>query len=294
MSGAIGSNSINYALLFPASTQSAGGISAGLLSAYYGGTGNIGSTGENPITALQIAQTNQTKDIALQAKTPVVARDIAAFVKAVQAAKTPADLLNNPTVLNVLLTANGLGSESGFTALAQKALLSNPSDPKSLVNQLASSNSKWLATAQTFDFANKGLSIIQNPKVISTITNGYAEVLWRQTLDQQTPGLSNALDFLQRASSFTSALQILGDPVLRAVVTTATGVPQQIAFQDIPAQEQAITSHLDIPKLQDPKFVQGLADLYLTNMAATAKQNAASGSSASLTSLAVQSQGLIA
>jgi hypothetical protein len=129
---------------------------------------------------------------------------------------------------------------------------------------------------------------------ISTITNGYAEVLWRQTLDQQTPGLSNALDFLQRASSFTSALQILGDPVLRAVVTTATGVPQQIAFQDIPAQEQAITSHLDIAKLQDPKFVQGLADLYLTNMAATAQQNAASGTGASLTSLAVQSQGLIA
>lgn len=294
MSASINANPINYALLFPSSTGTSSNIASNILAIAYGNgtTSSATGSGMDPIVALQIAQANQTQDVAQEAKTPQVARDIATFTKAVQTAKSPAQLLSNPTVLKVLLTANGLGSEASFTALAQKALLSNPNDSKGLANELASTNAQWLSTAQTYDFANKGLSIIQQPKVISAITNGYAEVLWRQSLDNQTPGLSNALDFLQNASKFTSAVQILGDPVMRNVVTTALGIPQQIAFQDLGAQEKAITDHLDISKLQNPKFVQNFADLYLTAMQESASTS--TSSSASLTSLSVQSQSLIA
>lgn len=294
MSASINANPINYALLFPSSTGTSSNIASNILAIAYGNgtTSSATGSGMDPIVALQIAQANQTQDVAQEAKTPQAARDIATFTKAVQTAKSPAQLLSNPTVLKVLLTANGLGSEASFTALAQKALLSNPNDSKGLANELASTNAQWLSTAQTYDFANKGLSIIQQPKVISAITNGYAEVLWRQSLDNQTPGLSNALDFLQNASKFTSAVQILGDPVMRNVVTTALGIPQQIAFQDLGAQEKAITDHLDISKLQNPKFVQNFADLYLTAMQESASTS--TSSSASLTSLSVQSQSLIA
>ena len=295
MSGSVPSSTINYAVLFPSSTGgSAANTASSLLSISYGLSSANGATelGGNPILALQAAQANQTKDVALEAQQPQVARDIAVFTKAVQMAKTPAQLLDNPTVLNVLLTANGLGSQAPYTALAQKALLSNTKDPNSLASQLSSSNPQWLAAAQTFDFANKGLSILQTPKVLSAVTNGYAEVLWRQSLDAQTPGLSSALDFIQNGPKVTSALQILGDPILRDVVTTAYGIPQQIAFQDLNAQQKAITDHLDISKLSDPKFVQNLADLYLT-----AKQNSASQTTSGTTSLltyAVQSQSLMA
>ena len=37
------------------------------------------------------------------------------------------------------------------------------------------------------------------------ISNAYAEVEWRQGLNQATPGLANALTFLGQASSITSA-----------------------------------------------------------------------------------------
>ena len=46
---------------------------------------------------------------------------------------------------------------------------------------------------------------------------------------------------------------------LRTVVTTALGIPLQIAFQPLEAQERAITSQLDISQLQDPKFVETFA-----------------------------------
>jgi len=47
------------------------------------------------------------------------------------------------------------------------------------------------------------------------------------------------------------------------VVTTALGLPQQIAFQSLEAQENAITNRLDITKLKDPKFVEQFARRFL-------------------------------
>ena len=169
-----------------------------------------------------------------------------------------------------------------------KTLLSDPDDSKSLANSLNDSN--WKSTTALYDFANKGLSVLQNPQVIDTLANGYAEVTWRNSLDQTTPGLSEALTFRSEASTITSALQILGDATLRNVVTTALNIPQQIAFQDLGAQQQAITSRLDVSRFQDPAFVESFTQQYLL----AAQQAAGSGSSSpSLDQLAISAQGLV-
>jgi len=100
---------------------------------------------------------------------------------------------------------------------------------------------------------------------------------------------NKALDFSRNQADGDD---ILGDATFRTVVTTALGIPPQIAYQDIGAQEQAITSHLDIKKLQDPKFVEGLTQQYLVAM----QQSAASTSSSTgsnLFALAAQSAGLL-
>ncbi len=291
------SGSISYSQLFGAGSSygsygygSGGGTN--LLGTLYGFSGAAGTgSGVNPITALQQAQQNQTKDVALEAQQPQVARDIATFRSAVASAKTPAQLLQNPTVLKVLLTANGLGSQVAYTALAQQALLSNPNDSNSLANTLSDTN--WKSTAQTYNFANQGLAVIQNPQVIDTIANGYAETLWRQSLDATTPGLSNALAFRQDAAGgIKDAYQVLGDPVLRSVITTTLGIPQQIAFQPLEAQAKAISSRVNFASFSSQSYIDSFTQRYLV----AAQQNAtnsASNTTASLTSLAVQAQSLI-
>lgn len=286
----------NIVSLFTAfSSGSTGGITdlTPLLATSDSGTaGTVRVSGtQNPVLALQIAQQNQARDIKLEAQMPAVQRDIAAFTKAVQNAKTVKQLLENPIALKVLLTANGLGSQTGFPALAQKALMSNPADPNGLANQLSSTNGQWLSAAQIYQFATKGLAVIKDPKAVSTITNGYAEVLWRQSLDQRTPGLSDALYFLKNAKNFTTANQILGDPVIRSVVTTALGLPPQIAYQPLEAQDQAITSRLDISKFKTTHFVQSFADRYLAIKQATTQS--VGGMSSNLVTSAVQAQALI-
>ena len=258
-------------------------VTSGLLSAIYG-TGTTSSSA-TATAALTLAEKNQTTDVALQAKQPATARDIATFRSKVAAATDAKTLLQDPTVLKVLLTASGLSSQTGYAALAQKALLSDTTSSTALANTL--SNTNWASTAKLYDFANKGLSVIQNSKVIDTIADGYAEVVWRQSLDATTPGLSNALTFRANASTITSVDQILGDSTLRTVVTTALNIPKEIAYQPLDAQEKAITNRLDITKFSDPKFVEQFTQRYL--IAANASSTS---SSTSLYQLAVSAAGL--
>jgi hypothetical protein len=283
MSGSINLNAPSY---LPSLFASASPGNSLLATLFGQNSGSAGSS--NPIAALIQAQTGETKQVAVIAAEPQVQRDLAQFAQALASATTPAQLLANPAALKVLLTANGLGDQVSATALATQALLSDPSKPNALVNQLA--DSRWLTVNKTYNFAASGLATLKTPAVLAAITNGYAEVLWRQGLDQTTPGLSNALDFLKRASTITNVDQVLGDATFRAVITTALGVPQQIAFQSVTAQEQAISSRIDLTKFTDPTFVKQFTQRYLIAQSENPSQ---SGGAVSLTGLAEQSQGLV-
>ncbi len=278
---------IDYSLLFSGSTSGLNNITTSMLNTIYnGGAASTAVSTGNPITDLKMAQANEVTDVAKQAKKPEVARDIAAFQKGVANAKDIQTALKNPNVMKVLLTANNLSKYIQYPALAQKALLSDPSDPNSLANKLTDTNLR--NTAQAFNLAKNGLAALKDPKVIAKLSDGYAEVMWRRSLDQATPGLSNALTFLSQASSIKSVDEILGDSVNRTVVLTALGIPQQIAFQELRAQERAVASRVDITKFQDPKYVTNLTDQYLLKM----QQSRSSNSGTGLRSLA-QTGGLV-
>ena len=230
------------------------------------GAGGFAGTGTNPVDALRQAVSGQARGIAATAKQPEVQRDIAAFRHAVAGAASPKALLANPVALRVLLTASGLGDQAGYTALATKALLSNPADPKGLASQLG--DARWKPAAATLAFATKGLAVLRDPKVLDTLSNAYAEIAWRKSLDAATPGLSDALTFRATAASAKTVDDVLGNAVLRRVVSGAFGIPQELAIQPLDTQERAVGSRLDVHRLQDPKYVDGLAQRYLIATAA--------------------------
>ena len=256
-----------------------------LLGALYAGTG-VGTGAQAGLAALTAAEKNETREVAATAKRSDVQRDIAAFRQGVAAARDPATALKNPAVLKVLLTANGLADQLGYTALATRALLSDTKNPKSLANTLT--DTRWKAVATTYGFAAKGLSVLKNAAVLNTIANGYAEIAWRRSLDATTPGLSNALTFRAQAAGIKTVDQILGDSTLRTVVTTALNIPQEIAYQNLPAQEKAISTRLDVTRFaKDPKFVEAFTQRYLL-----AAGNAATGTTG-FTSIAASTASLL-
>lgn len=270
----------------PGATSSGG--AASLLAIAYGqraAGGQVGQGGD-PLLALRLAEKNRDREIAAAGRAPEVQRDVQAFRKAVAAAGDADAALANPAILKVLLTANGLSDQLAYTALARRVLLSDPADPAALVNRIA--DTRWKSVVQTFQFATKGMDVLSKADVQTTLADGYAEVSWRKSLEKTTPGLADALDFRARANSVGSAIEILGDAVLRRVVTTTLQIPQEIAFQELPAQERAITTRLDLGRLKDAKFVDAFSQRYLL-----ARQAAGTaGSTPDLSSLAIQARGL--
>ena len=221
----------------------------------------VSGANSDPVAALRNAESNETKGVKQQQNEPETKLDINRFLAAVTKAPDVATLLKDPTARKVLLTANGLGDQADYTALATKALLSDTTKTKNLASTL--SDTRWLAVAKTFDFANTGLANLKKPAVLNTITQGYAAVRWRESLDTTTPGLSAALDFRSRASSIKSVVQILGDKNFRNVVTTALGLPLEIAYQPLEAQEKAISSRLDISKFSSASYVEQFTRRFL-------------------------------
>lgn len=250
------------------STLGASGGTNDLLATAYGRNNTQAPSGGNPVLAMQQAVSNQTKAVAAKAKEPEIKRDVDAFRAAVAAAPDVQTLLANPVARKVLLTANGLGDQVDSKALAQRALMSDLSKTDSLANRLT--DKRWATMAKTYDFAKQGLTVLKDPAVLTRLADGYAEIAWRKSLDQTTPGLSKAISFRDQAAKVTSATQILGDPVLREVVTTALNIPKQIAFQPLDTQERAITSRLDVSRLKDPKFVEQFTRRYLIAAGAAA------------------------
>lgn len=293
MSGIV--SGMNYNLLFSGETTSE--ATSAILTALSSGSSSSSTptttfvSSGNPITDLKLAQAEQTTGVAKEAQQPQIARAITAFTTAVSNATSIQSALLNPNVQQVLLTANGLSSYIGETALVQKILLSNPSDPNSLVNQMG--NSTWLSTVQTYNFAQNGLAELKNPTVVSTLSNAYAEVQWRDGLDQATPGLANALSFLSQASSIKSANDVLSNNTNFQVITTALGIPETIVFQSISEQENTINAHLKFSQLQNRNYVTSLTDQYLLTMQEN-KSSSSTSSASSLTSLAEKvSSGLV-
>ena len=290
LTGALGTGILS--LFSTAGTAAGSSVTASILNTVYGnGTSSSGGLGgTDPVAALAMAENSQASGVAAAAKQPQVATAVAGFQQAIASATSVSELLQNPNFMNVLLTANGMASQVQYPALAQQVLMSDPSNPSSLVNQL--NNSSWLNMVNTYQFASQGLSVIQNPSVQSTIVNAYTQAVWMNTLNQQTPGIANALNFRSAASSITSVDQILGNQTFFTVVTTALGLPQTIANLDLTGEAQAVSSRLDVTRFQDPAFVDRFTQQYLI-MAASQAQSSAT-SSTNLTTLAVQASSLVA
>lgn len=245
---------------------SASSSSSSLISTLTNGASTSTQAQRDPLATLKDAEKNSAKYIAAKAKEPLVKRDLDAFEKAAKNAKSIDEFLKDDAAVKVFLTANGLGDLASFKALVSRTLKSDYLDDKSLAARMGAQRSAWYDTAIAYDFHYSDIKVLRQPESIQKIKDGYAEALWRQSLDATAPGVSSALTFKERASSLTTAYKILGDPVGRDVVTTALGLPPQIAYQPVTSQAALIERRLDISKLKSPAFVDTLVKRYLVTL----------------------------
>ncbi|MCR0980883.1 DUF1217 domain-containing protein [Roseomonas populi] len=262
-------------------------MSGALALAILGGS-TAGTSTADPASALLALRRAsmkgaEAKGVTQVAKEAEVKLAISRFTEGIAKAKTVEAALRDPRVTTVLLPALGLPDAVDSTGLALRALMSDPSDSNSVASKLASTDARWKTAAATLNLATKGLGGLRDASVQKSLTEAYTSYQWRLSQDDQASGVSDALYFQQRVSTGKelSAYEVLGDAVLRRVVTGALGLPQTIAIQEVETQARAITSRLDLSKLTDPKQATKLAERYVMS----ANSGMASGSTSSLLAL---------
>lgn len=249
-------------------------LNATLVSILFGGSATTtAGDAASGIAALKAAQAKGATDkgVALEKKDPVTITALKQFDAALAKAKDVKTALQDPRILAVILPALGLSDQAQYPALVQKALMSDPKDAKGL---LASLDSRFKTAAETLNLKDGGLEALRNPAFKKKMTDGYVEYQYRTGLDDSNAGISDALYFLNNAANETDVYNILGNSVLRRVVTGALGLPEEIVVQPVETQARAITSRLNMADLQDPRKLQKLAERYVI-----ASANSASSSS---------------
>ncbi|MBI3513899.1 MAG: DUF1217 domain-containing protein [Proteobacteria bacterium] len=185
--------------------------------------------------------------------------------------KTVADVFKDQRLLNFILTATGLGDQTQAIGLVKKALTQDPTKPGAIVNQLP--NKKFLAADQTLQLYN-GLDTLQSAATIQSLITNFQQNTFEQNIAQTDQSVANARYFAKNiaatvtsASTTTNAIfGILGDSVLREVVTTALGFPKQLAVLPVQNQAADIASRLNVNQFKNPTFVAQFVTRYLTQV----------------------------
>jgi hypothetical protein len=191
---------------------------------------------------------NETQQIAQFEKGAAYKRDIAYFKANISKIKSVDELVKNQRLLKVVLTAFNLQGDVSSPAKIKAVLTSDLSDRNSFANRLI--DPRYQQLAREFNVKVNGLSKFKDSAVIADVVSKYAINAYERSLSDINPALRDAAYFLRNIGNVTDIYQILGDKVLRMVVTQALGLPAEIANQSVQKQKQLIEAKLDIKKFR--------------------------------------------
>ena len=250
------------------------------LSILGGGAAAGAADGAAALMALRRASAKgaEEKGVAQLSKDGSLKQALTRFTEGISRAKTVEAALRDPRVTAVLMPALGLPDGVDVPGMAVRALMSDPTDPKSVASRLAATDGRWKSAAATLNLAKRGLEGLRDPAVQKRLTEGYTSYQWRLSRDNEASGISDALYFEQRMATgkALTPYEVLGDAVLRRVVTGALGLPQTIAIQEVETQARAITSRVDLSKLTDARQATKFAERYVMSAAGTGGGSAGS------------------
>ncbi len=232
--------------------------SANALTSWY----QMSKTSEDVRIARYVKQNQKTMDAAN-----------ANFESSVAKLKDPQELFDpkNYKLLNYILTAYGLESEIGNTGKLRKVLESDLTDINSLANRM--SDTRFQQLAQALDFKAGGLSNIQSDFFQTGVEARYAKASYELDLGNQNTALRQAQYFKNNIGSISDIYSVLGDNTLRAVVTTASGIPLETAVQSVETQAQVFGRHFDVSKAKDSAYVDRYIQRFLAASDAAANGN---------------------
>ncbi len=252
--------------------------------------GSVGASSSGPTISAQAGYqpyvANENQKIATYSQQTTVQQAISYYKSHIGNVKSVQQIVQDPKLFSFLLTAFGLQSESNAPALIKQVIESDTSKRTSLANTLL--DPRYSQMAKEFDYAQAGLANFAEPAVITDVVNRYLTNAYETSLDKDNTALHNAAYFLRNVGSITNAYNILGDPVLRDVFETTTGLPAQIANQPVQDEARLVNSKVNI-KLFETSGSSTSSSSTSSAALTSAKSDLTKLSSANATATAAQS-----
>ena len=205
-------------------------------------------SGVSAALSFQMLQKNPTQQIAQFGQTAQIMREVEYFKKKAGSLESMDDLIKDRRLMNFALSAFSLDDEAQYPARLKKVLESDLDDNASLANRL--SDNRYREIAAAFDYAKSGMDKLQDAAFLEELSQKYVLNEFEKALGNNNPALREATYFLRNIGNVTSPYEILGDNVLRSVVTFTLNLPQQIAVQSVESQARLIEGRLDLDKFK--------------------------------------------
>jgi Protein of unknown function (DUF1217) len=212
------------------STQSSGGVDFSFITQGQSGSSTTADVGSIKL-ALANADRNEAKQLADVAKDPQVVKDLARYEKVLRNADSIDDVFNDPIARKVLMTAAGLKGDIDNIGLLKKAMLSDPTDPKSVAVRMSRINGAWLQFAKEFDLAQYGLDRLYPQQ------DG-VEGRWRINLDREGETIEAMLEIKQTRGAWQA--EVDGVPI--PITVDGDDVTLDLLWRD--AEDELHTSRL--------------------------------------------------
>ncbi len=210
-------------------------------------TGSIGST--NALSAYLQLEKNRDLYVDRFKNSATIKKDVEYFQKKAGQIKTVDEFVNDPKLLAFAATAFGLEADIKYPARLKKVLKESLDDRNALANKLI--DPRYKEMAKFFSFGDTQLTKVQLSFTQKELIDKYTTAAFEKAQGQTNPALRDALYFERNAGKIKNAYDILGDNVLRSVVTYTLGLPPEIARQSVEKQKSLIEQKLDLKKFEN-------------------------------------------
>jgi len=224
----------------------------------------LGISGGNSLPAMFIFQSLQKtgdKQFEQFKKEPQIEKEVAHFRERVKEIESVDEFLDDRRLMAFALSAFAMESEIQFLGRMRKVLTEPPEDEEALVNKLRDPRFKEIATA--FNFAKNGVSKLKDASFVNSIVERFHTNEFELRLGEQNPALREAAFFRRKIGDIKNTFDILGNQVLRDVVTFTFDLPKEIALQSVDKQKALIDARVDIEDFKDPEFVDKFVQRFL-------------------------------
>lgn len=192
-----------------------------------------------------------------------IKNDVEYYKQNIGDVKSLDDLFKNHRLFTFILSAYDLDSDAQFPGKIRKIIESDLADPNSLANRFQ--DPRYQQLAKDISFSILGTTKLTLGSTTEDMVKKFQQVSYEKHLDQQAPGVRAAIEFGRRIKDVSQTIQLLGDSVLREVVTVGNNIPKELAFQETASQITALEKKVDVNSLKnDPNEIEKLITRYLT------------------------------